>query len=778
MPSGSVMKTYSFSECLAHPPDDFLTAHLSEVAQGCRSLWRITNAWETHAATLAGLLHDVGKANRWFQSRMYGVTATRSSRSDHAAPSAFIAWHVANHSTLAEEEAKLFRLAVFVAVLRHHGNLTEPWEDEISRWKQRLRENSTEARNLREQLGSVDLEGISSWLIDEVTAFQLPLTVPPLDVESIISSIRDARPLRLSRCFASLDRVTRFLGIFGGLLYNDKIHSATGAIERRRFDLPDHAASDFVQRLPQSGEPVGRIRREVASFLEHEVLKFADERFFTITAPTGSGKTLAVFNAALRLRRLLHQREGIVPAIIYCLPFTSVIEQNFDVCRQVLSEAGVDPHCGILLKHHHLSDPIYISPDESDPDDSDLFTESWRSEIVVTTFHQLLYAMFTGRNRNLKRFAALSNAIVIMDEVQAIRREYWEAVRRMFQAVGEAMNARFILMTATQPLLFTPGMSRELLPDHRRYFEALSRVRLVNRAEKVTELEWFFEVVVSEVEAAPHLSRMCVINRKGPMVFDRLFELFCDRLKDRPVFALSTRLTPKDRRHRIWEIRDALSAGVPCFILTTQLIEAGVDLSVDVVDRDLAPFDSVIQAAGRCNRHGGDRPGIVNLWELALEGKKLWRRVYDPFLIDATRRVFAGLETAEEKEFLGLGQCYFREVYECGDSSSIDALLCEGSFKKVEEEFKLIDDDGFRESFFIIRDDQDREVWERYQEVREIPDRLERKRAFVAIKGEFYERIVQVRSRRPSDNVICLEATPDVYDEALGFMEEPGSLIL
>ena len=92
------------------------------------------------------------------------------------------------------------------------------------------------------------------------------------------------------------------------------------------------------------------------------------------------------------------------------------------------------------MKHHHLSDPVYISSDtEFDPDNSELFTESWRSEIVVKTFHQLLYTLFSGRNRNLKRCAALANAIVIMDEVQSIPRKYWDTVRRMFLAVGEVL---------------------------------------------------------------------------------------------------------------------------------------------------------------------------------------------------------------------------------------------------------------------------------------------------------------------------------------------------
>lgn len=641
-----------------------------------------------------------------------------------------------------------------------------------------MRDRGEEASILRQQLDSMDLSGIETWLGSALEELKLPLSLPSVTTDEVVRGIADARPLRMGGLFSSPVRLMEFLGIYGGLLCNDKIHSAAGTVDRNRHLLPDYAASEYTLSLPASLGIVGETRREVAALLEKEALAWADGHFFTITAPTGSGKTLAAFNAVLKLRSLLYRIEGRLPAIIYCLPFTSVIEQNHAVYRDVLNAAGVEINSEIMLKHHHLSDPVYTTSDtEFDPDNSELFTESWRSEIVITTFHQLLYSLFSGRNRNLKRCAAFANAVVIMDEVQSIPRKYWDSVRRMFMAAGEAMNTRFILMTATQPLLFTPEMSRELLPGHERFFAALSRVRLVNRMEPITTLDDFFEIVSAEIEAAPELSRMCIINRKGIRVFDRLFEMFRSRLTDRPVFALSTRLTPKDRRRRIEEIRAALAEGIPCFILTTQLVEAGVDLSVDVVDRDLAPLDSIIQSAGRCNRHGGEQPGTVNLWELTDGTQKLWQRVYDPFLIDATRRVLSGVATVEEKEFLGLGKRYFKEVHEYGAAIDVDILMTEGKFEEAEKKFELIEDDGMRQSWFVLRDEGDRDVWASYRAVQEIEDRLERKKAFSRIKGDFLERIVQVRDPRSSRDVLPLETTSGNYDENLGFMEEPGSYI-
>ncbi|MCL0107061.1 CRISPR-associated helicase Cas3' [Thermodesulfovibrionales bacterium] len=773
---------YSFSDCLAHPPDDYLKDHLKSVAMANQRMWGKERDTLAIAGILSGLLHDIGKASRWFQDRVNGKDKGKSKYSNHSLPSAIIGWYISSVINLNSQELNRARLSVFVSILRHHSNLKESWADEVMLWKHRLKSSDeNHLALLNAQLNSMDLRGIEGWLKEMAKEFELPLTMPELKPGLITKAIISASSLRLMNSFKALEDVIDFLGVYGGLLQFDKIHSAVGDIERKRGYLPQDSVEKYIKEcIPEESTNIATIRNDLSDELEIELLNRSNEHFFTLTAPTGSGKTLAVLNSVLKLRKYIEETEGIVPSIIYCLPFTSIIDQNYAVYREVLEHNGLLVNSELLLKHHHLSDPVYISSDpEFDADDSGLFTETWQSELVVTTFYQLLNGIITPRNKNLKRFVSLKDAIVIMDEVQAVPHRYWELIRKLFQIIGNGLNTRFILMTATQPLLFTNDMAIELLPGHKKYFEQLSRIRLVNRADSDTPLEDFSIIVLTELQKNPNQNRMCVLNRKSSV--SKLYSTFKERLPDRNIYALSTNLTPKDRKKRIKEIRDSLKSGIPCLIITTQLVEAGVDISADVVDRDMAPLDSIIQSAGRCNRHGSEIKGIVNLWSLTDDHGKLWKRVYDPFLIDATSEVLVGKTLIEEKEFLDLGRAYFKLISERSEPDNVDELLISGKFSEIEAHFKLIENDGPRQSYFIIQSPKDREIWEQYGELNQIEDSLERKKTFSKFKAEFMERIVQVYARSSGAGIMPIESALGLYTEELGFLGNtnmPESVIL
>ncbi|MFN2262049.1 MAG: DEAD/DEAH box helicase family protein, partial [Psychroflexus sp.] len=167
----------------------------------------------------------------------------------------------------------------------------------------------------------------------------------------------------------------------------------------------------------------------------------ASNHFYSITLPTGLGKTLTSLGASLKLKKLANQKEG---KIIIAIPFTSIIDQNYEVYREVFN----DPDNSLLLKHHHLAEPKYKESEDAvrDSDESQYLIETWQSSVVVTTFVQLLECLITNNKTKLLKFSALSNSVIILDEVQQIPHPLWEVIRQAFFSIAEHLNCYIILM--------------------------------------------------------------------------------------------------------------------------------------------------------------------------------------------------------------------------------------------------------------------------------------------------------------------------------------------
>lgn len=786
------MQRYSFSECLAHQGDP-LRNHLLAVARGTARLWGKDQGLPAQAAILSALVHDLGKANFWFQERIHKGTSEKDRLSYHSRVSAVIGWWLSKGLPEGNKKAKYrLQLSVFASVLKHHSNLREPWAEMYQNTRGELR-NEDDLFSM--QVASMDLAGIAAWLREAQRAFGLYLAIPDLSEETLREAMEEVSRFKLRNAFPDeeehvgpqeMKNALDFLFGFSCLLQMDKLHTATGKEDFARIRLSPKMVLNYLPKVRKERTPsaLDETREVIRDTVTSTLLAHRGEHFFTITAPTGSGKTLAALHAALQLREALRRETGEIPRLIYCLPFTAIIDQNHAVYRDVLEYAGYQVTDDLLLKHHHLTDMRYRSSDpEFDADGAELFVETWQSELVVTTFHQLLYTLFTGRNRNLKRLPTLRNAIVILDEVQALPCRYWGPIRRMFQAIGEHFGTRFILMTATKPLVFLPEMSEELLSDHERFFQKLSRVRLLHRAKENTPLSDFIVQVVEEIKAEPKLSRMLVVNQKK--LVRKITKMLEEAGIGLPIYPLSGFLTPLDRRNRIEEIGKKLKREEPCIIVTTQLIEAGVDLSVDRVERDMAPLDAIIQAAGRCNRHAAEKTGVVRVWSLTSDEGRRFTKIYDPVLLEVTREVLDKYGDVEEARFLEMSQAYFKQMNDRSKAAEVpvDQILSCGRFQEVEEAFQLIKDLP-NQSFFVIQNEEDQRIWERYQEIQEIEHPLERKRAFFSIRADLMERVIQVfRREQCEESLIALNASDGRYDERFGYNPEndpgpPASMIL
>jgi CRISPR-associated endonuclease/helicase Cas3 len=484
----SVPIVLPFSDTFAHPGDP-LPEHLERVAQRAADSIAPTACAESRAiALVAGLFHDLGKATPWFQDYLLR-SGPRSLLTPHAETGALLLWWY----TAGLGWPLWQRLAAFIAVRRHHGALN------FQEWPQLLELTRLEFREpdcpLRTQLAAMDLAGIQQWLAGVATrnpGLGLLASPAPLTLATIEDRLYDRQTLgsKLRKAFGPMDEALAMLAGFGALLAVDKTDAALQGGRIARQTLPAQAVTvhkqeqwgdtgDGVHRL-DAGSTLDQRREQIADAVCQTWLVHLDRPLLTLTAPTGAGKTLAILHAALQARARLEERHGSAPRIIYCLPFTSVIDQNHAVFRAVLHSNGLPDREDLLLKHHHLTDSLFRTEEAEHQADGagQLLTETWQSELVVTTFHQLLHSLLSPRNANLKRAGQLTGALVLLDEVQALPLRYWEALRQLFMAAARSLGTRFVLLTATRPLIFQPDDAVELLPDHDTHFRAMTRTRL------------------------------------------------------------------------------------------------------------------------------------------------------------------------------------------------------------------------------------------------------------------------------------------------------------
>lgn len=776
-----------FSETFAHPGDP-LPLHLERVAQrAAASIAPTAHPAIRAIAFLAGLFHDLGKATPWFQAYLLQA-GRRSVLSHHAELGALLLWWYSAGLNWSLWQ----RLAAFIAVRRHHGALRfQTWPTLFEQTRSEWRDPETP---LRQQVKALDLNGIRLWLTTLAVRHPhagLDPAPEPLTLAQIDVCLRDRQALgsKLRGAFQELDEALATLAGFGALLAVDKTDAALQGGQIARQALPAEAVTRYKTRhltAQRSTDPLNQRRAQIAETVTQTWLDHLKQPLLTLTAPTGAGKTLTVLHAALQARAQLEVRDGVAPRIVYCLPFTSVIDQNHAVFQAVLRANALPDQEDRLLKHHHLTESLFrTEAAEYEADGAgQLLTETWQSELVVTTFHQLLHSLLSTRNANLKRAGQLSGAIVLLDEVQALPLRYWEALRQLLAAAARTLGTRFVLLTATRPLIFQPGDAVELLPDHEAHFRAMTRTRLHLWHHQPLTLEGFAERLMADLrqDIRPTL---IILNRRRAV--RRLFEALHEALPQRLLIALSTDLTPLDRRARIRLIRRLLHQGQPVIVVTTQLVEAGVDFSFPVVHRDLAPLDAIIQAAGRCNRHGesGAIPGAVHLWQLqdtkpdGQAGEALWRRVYDAALIEVTLETLGTATSWDEHDFLELTQRYFSGCRGRQDQQRIDQHLAQGDLTGMEQTFQLIETLP-RVALFIARTPADQRLWARYHALREDPrlSPAQQERAFRAFKRAFYERVIQVYADSghalERDLIHVLEASDDTYDRVAGFRTLPG----
>jgi CRISPR-associated endonuclease/helicase Cas3 len=650
-------------------PGEPLIDHLSYVAEAAKSFASPMGDDVARAARVAGALHDFGKYSEQFQKQL--STKRRVECSDHAPISALVTFSVARR-TLGDLPA----LQAAAAVRGHHGSLKGIRS--LHDWARRLEDVDINSRDcLLRQADSIrrawDVVGRELATINGIEVCE-----SDLDVEGVLRELKRAAWLAMGT--HSWRDYLAGLMVFSSLVDADK-HGASGTEPRPPAPLPGpDAILRYVKGLGSSGRMV-----PLREALMRGVLEWRPKgRVIGIVSPTGSGKTLAGTLVALR-------RGG--TRLIYALPYISIVEQTHDVLSRALGGDAV-------LKFHHMA---FARPGDGDDsryvEDQLLAVESWEYPVIVTTFEALLATLFSRRNAVLRRLHSLAGSVVVLDEVQAIPVEYWGLVRRALGEASEALDMTFVLMTATMPRLLEPPESGVLRPESgpppSRY---TLRFRGGDLSEGVTPEE-LAGIVAEEWDGRS--SVMVELNTIASAV--GAFSELRRRLGGgAPLSFLSTHVVPIARKSRIDGIKRALRAGKPVILVTTQVVEAGVDLDFDVVYRDLGPLDSVVQAAGRCNRNWRREGGPVNLIRVRRGDRKgsdfsiVYGKVTEELTLDVLEgRGWPGDVTVGEGEAGTLLDEYYRMVEErMNPLDQIESRRVEEAALKLnydEVEFSLIE---------------------------------------------------------------------------------------
>ncbi len=426
---------------------------------------------------------------------------------------------------------------------------------------------------------------------------------------------------------------------------------------------------------------------------------------------------------------------------------------------------------------------------------SKILIEGWNSEIIVTTFIQFFYSIISNKNKSLRKFHNITNSIILLDEIQSIPYKYWEVINLFLKKLAYEYNCWIILMTATQPYIFKENEIKSLVDNVEYYFNQFDRVNYNFQLDNL-DFEDFKNELIDKISHDDENNYLVVLNtiNSSKELYDAIKNHYCllrndvyfDECngicyvdEDIQLIYLSNNIVPKHRLERINAIKESNRQSI---IVSTQLIEAGVDIDVDIIYRDLAPLDSLVQTAGRCNRGGNKNKGVVNIISLKNEnGKNYSSFVYDSILLNKTKEVLSSLSSVSEKEFNLLApKNYFKLIYESGAQDDyLINLIKKLRFPEISTNFKLIDEDIQKTDVFVVVDSEAEALFEKYIDIYDNYKGFERKNEFLKIKNKFYQYVISVDETKMGStnfiNEIFYISENDLfrkYDLDVGFKPE------
>ena len=619
----------------------FLQTHLTETAEIAKLLAAKLDL--DQAGELLGLMHDFGKYSRKFQKYIHDETSLfnpdlddeestpNGSKVDHSTAGAQWAYRELRKFGAAQGIGELFGQMLGLCIASHHGEgLIDCLDGEGNpKWIERF--NKTD-----ELTHLVECERNADEVVQQ-KAYELA-------GENLIRSLLNAvKPILSNQTINNkikefyLGCLTRFL--FSCLIDADRINSSDFEREaqkevRHLAEKPDwQSAIDKLEAKLAGFEnryPIDEIRRRISDDCLKRAVDF--QGIYTLTVPTGGGKTLASLRYALH-----HAQKHNLDRIIYIIPYTSIIDQNAQAVREILGEYWI-------LEHHSNLEPEKQSWQDK------LLSENWDKPIVFTTMVQFLDAWFGGGTRGARHIHPMTNSVLIFDEIQTLPVKCVHLFCNVLNWLTTFGKSTAVLCTATQPLLGESGL-RNFPEGKRERIAARGLLRLPENAEimgKHQDLDklfadlsrveirfnekaggWNVEEAVAFLLEQFQTTQSCLFIVNTKKWAQELYQ-YCKAQNVPPeaLFHLSTHQCAAHRKAIFDTIKGRLKNKEPVICISTQLIEAGVDISMACVIRALGGLDSIAQAAGRCNRHG-EKEGKGQVWVLNLQEQDFTRILPD-----------------------------------------------------------------------------------------------------------------------------------------------------
>ena len=449
-----------------------------------------------------------------------------------------------------------------------------------------------------------------------------------------------------------------FKSLYSNLVYSDKFEAIFNEPRQENKQIPLCELERHISKLAEKSDDEKPNKRDT---FRNFVLNNFDENYklFTLTAPTGYGKTLTALNFALKFNK---------SRIIYALPFTSIIDQTYDIIAKIYKNSDIS-----VSKAHHKT-----TIDEENLTEEDRYSkikflmESFSGEINITTLYQLIFALFGNKNKDNVKFNQLKNSVVIIDEAQAIPYKFRKDFILLCEIISQRLGTIFIFMSATMPVIKSEN------------FKEISNLEYFSKQDRYV-IKWLDisgeeDLLEKICETARDKNTLVVVNtiKKAQELFVKLRDKFS-------CFCLNGYMYDDHKRATIEAVRCAIDKSKDdplaskILLISTQSIEAGVDLDFDVGFREVSPISSVIQTAGRVNRHFREIRGELYVFP---EISKFTNLIYGDLqkVSKAILEIFKQREV-RESEILEISNLYFQKI-----SDQLENLYIESEIKKLEFE--------------------------------------------------------------------------------------------